>query len=207
MGTRNTFFSQFEDLPYFSKELIKVAAQKFEMSDDKLAFYISSSLKKRELISLKRGVYTTAKFYDEHKTDLSYIFYLANRLASPSYISLEAALQYYGILTEAVTVFRTSVTTKLPRKFHNRLGVYSYNNITGIFFGDFKLVKGKFPFLIAKPYKAVFDYLYYKTAQFSAEINADILEEFRLDLAMLSQSDKKLLAKLIKKATKKTINI
>ncbi len=51
------------------------------------------------IIQLKRGVYMLNK--NDQKLHPSR-FYLANQLLWPSYVSLESALGYYGLIPEAV---------------------------------------------------------------------------------------------------------
>ncbi|MBU4360840.1 type IV toxin-antitoxin system AbiEi family antitoxin domain-containing protein [Patescibacteria group bacterium] len=75
------------------------------------------------IIRLKRGLYA---FPDALPPDL----YIANKLYSPSYISLEFALAYHGVIPEIVYEI-TSVTTKATRRFEVKtLGkVFSYRKI------------------------------------------------------------------------------
>jgi hypothetical protein len=53
---------------------------------------------------------------------------IANPLYGPSYISLEYALSYYGLIPERVESI-TSVTTKRSKKFITPLGSFSYEHI------------------------------------------------------------------------------
>jgi len=53
---------------------------------------------------------------------------VANRLLRPSYVSLETALSYYGVLPESVYAV-TSVTPKTTRTFHAQGIVYTYQKI------------------------------------------------------------------------------
>lgn len=198
---RSTFFSSLIEFPYFTREQLRVAAEKFIISETTCNSYISKSLRDAETISLKKNYYVTRNFYDKHKTDTSYLFFLANSLLKPSYVSLQAALQYYGIFAEAVQYTVTSVTIKLPRTFMNRTGRYSYRNITESLFTGFTLVKSNFDFMIALPHKAIFDYLYYHTNRFTKNVHPDLLEELRIDTDSLSAKEKENLKKLLKKFT------
>ena len=158
---RESFFSSYLEFPYFTKEVLRAAAEQFKIPESTFNSFISRGLKNGEIIHLKRNYYVTRTFFDKHRTDSSYHFFLANELLKPSYVSLEAALQYYGLFAEAVNYTITSVTTKLRRQFRNRTGIYSYRSLGGAFFTDFKTIKENFEFVIAQPHKAVFDYLYY----------------------------------------------
>src|SRR3990167_7197850 len=78
--------------------------------------------KKRGFISqIKRGLYV---FPDALPSDM----YVANKLYSPSYISLEFALSYHGIIPETVYEI-TSVTTKTTRQFETLGKAFSYRKI------------------------------------------------------------------------------
>lgn len=207
MGSqRNSFFSTFLEHPYFTNNQLKGLAQKFSMPQGTLNSYVYKSLRDGHIISLKRNYYVSRPFYEKHKTDTSYLFFLANILLQPSYVSLEAALQYYGLFAEAVNVV-TSVTAKLPRRFTNRTGKYFYRKINEKFFSGFTTVKEKFEFNIALPHKAVFDYLYFYTNRFTQNVHRDILEELRIDTTNLSSDEKKNLKKLIAIFTDIKLNI
>ena len=63
-----------------------------------------------KLYQLRRGLYALAPPYQ--KTD-PHPFLIANRLVRASYVSLHAALAYYGLIPEHVPLV-TSVTTARP---------------------------------------------------------------------------------------------
>lgn len=194
---RDTFFSAFNGFPYFTKEMLYTTAKRFAMPQSTFNSYIYKGLRDTQIIGLKRNHYVTRSFYDAHKTDSTYLFFLANTLLKPSYISLEAALQYYGLFAEAVNYMITSITLKLPRTFKNRTGIYSYRKINKKLFTGFTRMKENFEFTIALPHKAIFDYLYYKTNRFTKNVHADLLEELRIDADSLPGEEKKNLAALL----------
>jgi hypothetical protein len=204
---RSVFFSHFVTFPFFTKAQLRAECDKFSITDSTLNSYIYKSLRDGDIISLKRNYYVTRNFYDVHKTDMSYLFSLANILLQPSYISLQSALQYYGLFAEAVNYAITSVTIKLPRKFENRLSRYFYRNMNEKLFTDFQTIKGNFTFTIAIPHKAIFDYLYYQTNRFTQNVHSDILEELRIDTDSLDTKEKKALGRLISRFTSTKINI
>ncbi len=194
---RDVFFSSLNEFPYFTGELLKQSAEKFSISNNTLNSYIYKAIKNGEILSLKRNYYVTRSFYERNKTDTGYLFLLSNILLKPSYVSLESALQYYGLFAEAVNFVVTSVTLKLPREFGNRTGRYTYRKINEKMFNGFKIVEGKFNFAIALPHKAIFDYLYYHTNRFTKNVHADILEELRIDTSSLPREEKKSLSAII----------
>jgi predicted transcriptional regulator of viral defense system len=89
------------------------------------------------------------------------LFETANRIYTPSYISLEMALSYYGLVPEAVYGI-TSVTTRLTRTFSTQMGEFLYRTLRPRLFYGYTIVEysaGKH-FMIASPEKAVLDYFY-----------------------------------------------
>ena len=107
---------------------------------------------------LKRGLYELAYPKDFSIPDL----HIANRLYSPSYISLETALSNYSIIPE-VSMAVTSVTTKPTRRFKNKHGLFIYRSVKPEAFMGYYIEKaGNFEFLIAEPEKALMDYSYFR---------------------------------------------
>lgn len=94
-------------------------------------------------------------------------FFVANSLITPSYISFESALNYYGILPQFPYPI-TSTTTKRSQtiNFDNR--EFSFRHLAyDLYFGFIKVDD----FLIATPEKAVLDLLYFRSKGLA---NADI---------------------------------
>ena len=86
--------------------------------------------------------------------------YVANRLYEPSYVSLEFALSYHGVIPEAVYTI-TSVTPKATRTFHAQGKTFSYRRLKLKAFTGYRIVKqGGFSFNIADPEKAFVDLTY-----------------------------------------------
>jgi predicted transcriptional regulator of viral defense system len=109
-------------------------------------------------------------------------FRVANLLCKPSYISLESAFDYYGLIPES-TFSSTSVTTKKTSHFENDRGNFTYRSIkNSLFFGYKTLYTSQEPVLMAEPEKAILDYLYlHPEIQTVADMealrfNADVLE-------------------------------
>jgi len=82
---------------------------------------------------------------------------IANYLYSPSYISLESALSFYGIIT-GFTYMVTSIAVKKPRTIRCRNKEFVYSQILPEFYFGMQKDKG---FLIASPEKALLDYIYF----------------------------------------------
>mgnify|MGYP001572111654 FL=1 len=107
--------------------------------------------KKRGFIAqIKRGLYV---FPDALPPDV----YIANKLYSPSYISLEFALSYHGVIPENVYEI-TSVTTKATRHFETLGKIFSYRKIKKTAYTGYGIEKqGGFSLYIADVEKAFVD--------------------------------------------------
>jgi predicted transcriptional regulator of viral defense system len=119
---------------------------------------------KRLLVKLKKGVYLLNKA--DRKAELPRQ-YIANQLYGPSYVSLEYALQYYGLIPERVGDV-TSVTTRKTFRLTNEMGTFMYQHVKPEAFRGFKAVKGDagLAFFIAKPEKALVDFIYLNIGKF-----------------------------------------
>ena len=106
--------------------------------------------KQRFILQIKRGLYV---FPDVLPPDL----YIANKLYSPSYVSLEFALSYYGIIPENVYEI-TSVTTKATRRFETLGKIFSFRKIKKSAYTGYEIQKqGGLSFYIADAEKAFVD--------------------------------------------------
>jgi predicted transcriptional regulator of viral defense system len=122
-----------------------------------LKVQLSRWVKAEKLIQAKRGIYLLAEKY--RRTAL-YEPYLASLLKRPSYISLEKALEYHGLIPEAVPVF-TSLTTKRQGRFASEAGTFVYRHIkTPLFWGYESVTVNRQVGFIASPEKALLDLLY-----------------------------------------------
>ena len=123
-------------------------------------FLVYRLRKKGYVVSVKRGLY---KLSDEQIPDL----YVANKLYSPSYISLEFALSYHGVIPETVYEI-TSVTTKATRRFETLGKIFSYRKIKKAAYTGYEIQKQQgMSFYIADAEKAFVDanYLRLKSNQ------------------------------------------
>lgn len=101
-------------------------------------------------------------FADYKPQDYGY-YLIANRIYSPSYVSLESALYHYGVIPEAVQQL-TSVSTLKTQSFETGLGRFSYKSVKEeLFFGYEVLDHGRIGVKIAGLEKALLDTLYLDT--------------------------------------------
>ncbi len=205
MKYREILLEQLKKQPYFTKKDIRQLSEQYRLKSTTVDTYISRSLKRKDIIPLKNGLYVSADFFDKNKGDISYSFFIANILRAPSYISSWAALQYYNLATEIIHT-TTSITNKVTRAYQTKIGSFSYHSIADELFTDFSLTKGKFDFFIASPSKALFDLLYFKTRRFgglSIENIKLLISELRIDFDEMDKNEQDKFFSMIKKYVNK----
>ncbi len=155
-----TFKQQFFDLACFNVNQVYAWRPGFDRNN------LSRWVQKGYLVRLRQGWYA----FPEYRNKPGYALYFANRIYSPSCISLHTALSHYGIIPEA-TFQITSITTLKTRSFSNAFGEYTYKSVKpALFFGFVlkELPDGR-TFRLATPEKALIDLLYlypeYNTAR------------------------------------------
>lgn len=193
MKYRVALFEQLKSQPYFEKGAIRQLSEQYGLKSTTVDTYISQSLKRREIIALRKGLYVSADFYQKHKSDVSYVFYLANILRRPSYVSSWTALQYYNLTTEVIRT-TTSVTRKITRDYTTKAGDFAYQSMQAKLFSGFAMEKRIFSFFIASPAKALFDLLYFRTRQFTSVTYADVnalIEELRIDIGEMDDKERR----------------
>lgn len=88
------------------------------------------------------------------------LFFIANRICQPSYVSLQSALSWHGFIPEGVFTV-TSVTTLKTQSFDTPAGNYTYRSLRNdLFFGYRLEAFREFRFKIADPAKTLLDLLY-----------------------------------------------
>jgi predicted transcriptional regulator of viral defense system len=108
------------------------------------------------IMKLRNGWYC---FTDIQKGE-QFTYFVANRIYSPSYISLESALSYHHIIPEAV-YSTCSVTTNKTMIFDTKIGEFRYNTLKANLFFGYEITNfDEKPVKIAYPEKAFLDFLY-----------------------------------------------
>lgn len=153
-------FFDFELLRYFPNE------QKSSVN-----VQLSRMVKRGELYNVKRGLYA----FPNRPMDP---FVIASILYRPSYVSLESALNYYGLIPDIPAVV-TSVTTVTTKMFNNVYGRFSYSKIQKDLFNPVAIMRmgdarSDLYFDIAFAEKALLDFIYMR--------HIKDLKEYRLDL-------------------------
>jgi len=181
------YINELNTASYFNKNTLQQVAP---ISDNALYSNIKRWLKQNIIIQLKRGTYVTNDYYIRLPEKQAYLEFIANKLKSPSYLSLEYVLQKYSLLTEGVYAF-TSITLKKTNTYKNKLGLFTYSNISQNLFTGYKIVnKEGFQIKEASKAKALFDFLYLRLLSVK-NINKSLIDSFRFNLDEFSQKDQK----------------
>jgi len=150
---------------------------------------ISDLFRKGIIIRVKKGLYI---FGDEYRRMPYSREILANLIYGPSYISLNYALQHYGLIPERVEAV-TSVTIGRSRKFFTPIGLFTYRMIPleafRIGMDRIEIGDGR-GFLMATPAKALADKLHEGWGmgiQSQKELSKYLEESLRIDPAVLGE--------------------
>jgi predicted transcriptional regulator of viral defense system len=207
-----------EKLSKFKSRIIDYATLKSILeslgySDIKLKIY---KLKQKGIIkSLKKGIYVHMPVLSNNIVSKELIS--NNLLGNPSYISLDYALYYHGLIPETVHEV-TAVTTKRSKVFKTDFGIFSYKQIKEELYALGVNIESSKEgnFLIASKEKALCDKVYfiknikitskqkmYEFLENDLRIDTDELKDFNVEIILryyeISKSKKiKLLLNFIK---------
>ena len=132
-----------------------------------------------KIYQLRRGLYCLAPPFQKVTP---HPFLVANRLLPASYVSLQSALAYYGMIPEYVPL-ATSITTSRPGQWETPLGTFDFRHIQVDFFYGFRFVDlGETQqAFIATPEKALLDLVYLEpgadTHAYLSELRLNNLEQ------------------------------
>ncbi len=146
-------------------------------------------MKSGELVGVVRGIYVTAPELRRRAVSREI---LANMIYGPSYVSFEYVLARSGLIPEAVNALG-SATTKRNRRYDSPLGSFIYRHLPREAYG-FGWTREELPdgggFLIARPEKALLDWLYLSGAVRSVRsLEARLFEDLRLDEGAFEELD------------------
>jgi predicted transcriptional regulator of viral defense system len=108
------------------------------------------------LVKIIKGWYRFA----EVSVDELLLFRISNAIRKPSYISLQSALSYHGIIPEQSFAI-TAVTSLKTQQYQTADALFTYRSIApALLFGYHVQRHNNAPVLLADAEKAVIDYLY-----------------------------------------------
>lgn len=143
-----------DDLPTFETGLLLSGG----VSPLAVRKQLSRWTKAGKLYQIRRGLYSLAPPYQKTRP---HPFLIANQLQTGSYVSLQSALAFYGMIPEHVPV-TTSVTTGRPSMFQSPFGTFDYRHIQINWFFDYRLVDlgNEQSAFLASPEKGLLDLVY-----------------------------------------------
>ena len=159
-------------------------------------------IKNEELIRLKNGFYLIADKIRQGTNQLIPYEQVANLLYGPSYVSLEWALSFYGMIPERTHTI-TSMTLGRNKEYRTPVGDFVYYRLSSDSY-SIGITQKKTPdfvggFLMASPEKALAD-LVFKTCKDldKDQLKQELLESKRIDQECFHQLDKALLVEIAK---------
>jgi len=164
----------------FDYQTLSAALTDYNAPRDK----IMSLIEQGTIIRVKKGLYVFGKEWRRHSYSIET---LANLVYGPSYISLEYALHYHGLIPEYVRIV-TSVTTGRSRHFSTPVGDFSYRKISlPAFATGMEVVRNLSAgtYLMAVPEKALTDKLQSERGlpmQSTVDVEQYLVENLRIDI-------------------------
>lgn len=157
------------------------------------------------LESIKKGLYISGPAVNARKPES---FLLANHILGPSYVSLDAALSYYGLIPERVYEV-SSMTVKASRNFKTLLGLFTYIRLPLPYYSfglqQVKLAEEQFA-MIASPEKALSDKVITTSGvllRSTKNARSYLLEDLRMEEDVLKNLDTKTMMEWLPDAPKK----
>jgi hypothetical protein len=173
------------------------------LTDNELAIILDGSANSRYskvkrlvaqgmLLRIRRGLYAIPNSLSMKQPNP---FELAQYIDGPSYISFESALSYHQLIPETVYTV-TSATAKRSKTYQTPLGLFSYRHLPlkNLYIQVERIEENGYYFFIAKPWKALCDYIFCSPQQFSDL--SSLLDSLRIDkddLPRLTHEDIELL--------------
>lgn len=144
---------------------IKTKLSQNDLIDIRNVINLFGAIDRRRLYEWQKKGYLrkiTNNFYifSDAEIDDPFIRMIANRIYAPSYIGLESALSYYGLIPEAVFQI-TSVTSRKTHTLQSDISSFNYRSIRKDLFWGYRLdSETTHDFYISDPEKTILDYLY-----------------------------------------------
>lgn len=164
----------------------------YRRPNDKIADWVAKGV----LLSLRRGLYVLGP---DHRRDPVALPLVANVLYGPSYVSLEFALAWHGLIPEGVFEV-TSVTPNRSRVFATPLGRFSFRHLPQPAYAmGFRMEQGVggASFLMASPEKALCDLIMltrHLPAMSVSSMLAWLGGDLRVDMDLLRSMDRQVVA-------------
>jgi hypothetical protein len=160
-----------------------------------------------KIIRLKRGLYVLSPAISRQLLSTELI---ANHIYGPSYVSMESALSFHGLIPEQVYTMR-SITINRSKKFENPIGHFEYITVNKDYFPigiHLQEVEDKYTFLIATPEKALCDMIAITSRLKIRSLKAlkiYLEDDLRFDISALKNMNINIIKQCIETGKKKEI--
>lgn len=185
----------------FTRQVILDILKNYKSPNDK----ISELVKNGELISIRRGLYVPN--FDAGLPSVS-PFLIANHLRGPSYVSLETALSFWGLIPERVYE-TSSATTKTSKEYENKMGRFTYHHLPSPYY-SFGLkrveVAPNQAVILATPEKAICDKIVLTSGIILRSVKQTLeflIEDLRMQEDNLKELDLKMITSWVESTPKK----
>jgi len=179
------------ETPYIDMQTLRALLRDYRNPKD----CIWRLVKRGDLIRLKNGFFLIRDQIQGKPLSFEQI---ANILYGPSYVSLESAMSFYGMIPERVYVC-ASMTMNRTKQFHTEVGTFSYYHLSlqrysvGIAHKENQLGG----FSIATPEKALADHVFQLCQGLNREeLLIDLTESKRIELSTLKGLNKALMQQI-----------
>lgn len=163
----------------------------YEMLKESLTDYRAKDNKIKRMADNKEIIKLTRNMYETNKNTPGYV--VANAIYSPSYLSFDYALAYYGLIPEAVYTYTSATFGKGKKKLYkNDFGTYTYRDVpTHIYpYGLQIFQEQDYSYFMAIPEKALCDKLYtLKVVRNKKDMYDLLFNDLRIDMDVLKQLD------------------
>lgn len=185
------------EIPYIDAQTLLIFLADYKRPRES----ILRMVKNKELIRLKNGLYLiNDKIKERDGATIIPFEQIANFLNGPSYVSMEWALSFYGMIPERVHTV-TSMTLGRNKEYHTPIGDFSYDALTSKCF-SVGVTQKKSPdsvggFLIASPEKALADLVFKICKKLNRnQLKEELIESKRIDVDCFRSLNKELLEEI-----------
>ncbi len=177
----NQLLSLLGDIPIFESSLLLAG----DVNPESVRLQLSRWTRSGRIYQLRRGLYAIAPPYQKV---IPHPFVVANLMQRASYVSLQSALAYYGLIPETVQA-TLSVTVGRPEHRKTPLGIFEFRHIRRDLLRGYRMTelqssKPGQQALVATPEKSLLDLVYLQpegdTLDYLRELRLQNLEQLNV---------------------------
>ncbi|MBC8374422.1 MAG: hypothetical protein H8E26_00165 [FCB group bacterium] len=182
--------------PEFDYQVLMHALRDYAKPRDRVTTLMKQGVVQR----VKKGLYVFGEGYNRKPVSREI---LSNLIYGPSYISLDYALQYHGLIPERVKAL-TAICLGSSKKFETPVGLFTYHDVpeSAFHLGVERIkIDDKRAYLIADPEKALVDKIksgHGISIRNQGEMRDYLIEDLRIDWEALLGMDVKKVEKYAK---------